>query len=273
VRVDFLRFVVIAIGISFAIESSSNVIAMAGVGTRLLPLMIMASKFGPALSAIIVTRLRGGPHAQALLMRRLRPYGVSLGWLAAAAVAPFILYGSARTIAPTLGAHALKSSAGKAVRWTPQTDLFAAGLFLVGAVGEELGWRGYALPCLQSVYGALSASLMVGAAWAAWHLPGFLTPGFSEAGIRFQWFVLEMVALSVIFTVVANSSGPSVLGAVVLHAALNFGSGWYRIPPAMAGTQVPYLASVAIIVALAISFTGMLGPRTLSTRQTQITLD
>jgi CAAX protease family protein len=272
-RVDFLRFVVIAITITLAIESSSQVLEMLGAGTRLRPLMIIASEFGPTFSAIIAIRLRGGACATGRLMRKLRPGGVSLRWLAGVTVAPLVLYGGARAAAAMLGASGLQSSAQLAVRWTPQSDLFAAGFFLAGAVGEELGWRGYALPSLQSAHGALSASLMIGAAWAVWHLPGFLFSGIAEGGIRFHWFVLEVVALSVIFTVVVNSSGPSVVTAVVLHAALNFGSGFYRIPPAMAGTQVPYLASVAIIFAVAISLIGMLGPRTLSTRQTQIRFD
>jgi CAAX protease family protein len=273
VRVDFLRFTVIAIAITLAFESSARILAMLGVGARLRPLTILAGPFGPALSAIISTRLRGGACATAKLLRKLRPGGVSLSWLAGVAAAPFVLYAAARATAAILGANGLQSSAGSAVRWTPQTDLFAAGLFLAGAVGEELGWRGYALPRLQSAHSALPASLMVGAAWAVWHLPGFLLSDFAEGGIRFGWFVLELMALSVIFAVVVNSSGPSIVTAIVLHAALNFGSGWYRIPPAMAGTQVPYLASVAIIVAVAILLESVLGPGTLSTRQRMIRFD
>ena len=50
-------------------------------------------------------------------------------------------------------------------------------VLFVLVVGEELGWRGYALPLLLEKRSAVTASLILGALWGLWHLPTFLVPG------------------------------------------------------------------------------------------------
>ena len=43
-------------------------------------------------------------------------------------------------------------------------------LFFVGAIGEEIGWTGYATDRLQNRFNALTASTIIGTVWAAWHI-------------------------------------------------------------------------------------------------------
>lgn len=50
-------------------------------------------------------------------------------------------------------------------------------LFFLVVLGEEVGWRGYALPRLQQRHGALVASLILELVWAVWHLPAFWVSG------------------------------------------------------------------------------------------------
>lgn len=93
---------------------------------------------------------------------------------------------------------------------------------------EELGWRGYALDRLQLNRSALSASLILGAVWAVWHLPLFFIEGTFQAEnvgfgtMGFWLFMIGVVALSVIFTWVYNHTSRSIIGIVLLHGWINF---------------------------------------------------
>jgi membrane protease YdiL (CAAX protease family) len=86
--------------------------------------------------------------------------------------------------------------------------------------GEEWGWRGYVLPRLQAKYNALTASLIVGAIWAFWHLPKFLGTGFSSER-SFAWFTVAHLALAVLYTWLYNNTRGSILLVVLFHATQN----------------------------------------------------
>jgi membrane protease YdiL (CAAX protease family) len=96
-------------------------------------------------------------------------------------------------------------------------------MFTLGfdGLGEELGWRGFALPRLLARYSALRASVLLGALWALWHLPYALTAGSAMADKPLYEHLLSIVALSVLFTWLFNNTGGSVLLAVLFHAAGN----------------------------------------------------
>ena len=98
-----------------------------------------------------------------------------------------------------------------------------------GPMGEEAGWRGFALPRLQRRFDPLLASVILGAAWGAWHLPLHLTGYYDAAfggplvGLLMRAFTT--VPLAVVFTWTFNRSGGSVFAMVLLHTAVNITSG------------------------------------------------
>lgn len=92
---------------------------------------------------------------------------------------------------------------------------------------EELGWRGYLLERFQEKRSALTASLIIGLAWALWHLPLFFIGGTYQASLgigtqAFWLFMLGIVPLSFVFTWVYNNTQRSILAAFLLHAMVNF---------------------------------------------------
>jgi membrane protease YdiL (CAAX protease family) len=97
---------------------------------------------------------------------------------------------------------------------------------VVAALGEELGWSGYALDPLQDWYGALSASLILGLVWAAWHLVPLLQAHRALDWIA--WWCLGTLALRVVMVWLYNNTGKSVFAMVVFHAMSNVA--WQLFP-------------------------------------------
>jgi membrane protease YdiL (CAAX protease family) len=93
-------------------------------------------------------------------------------------------------------------------------------VFLIGGGQEELGWRAFALPALQERYSAAIAGLWVGIVWALWHLPLFLIPESPQQALPLGPYVVAVLAASVVFTWLYNSSG-IVLVPMLFHGGLN----------------------------------------------------
>jgi len=139
-----------------------------------------------------------------------------------------------------------------------------------GPLGEEPGWRGFALPRLQSRYGSLWGTLLLGALWTFWHLPDFLTsaqkggPGSGlypfYAGLPI--FFLEVMTLAIIFTWVFNHTGGSLFLAVLLHASYNtFGVVQPLFStPIVTRTDLPFIMGMGLLAFLIVILTrGRLG--------------
>ncbi len=92
-------------------------------------------------------------------------------------------------------------------------------------IGEEIGWRGFALPRLQAQFGPVWASVLVGLIWAGFMLPALaLVQMWSAAAIVV--YAVNLIALSVEMTYAANLSGQSIIVAVLMHALASSQSGY-----------------------------------------------
>ncbi len=114
--------------------------------------------------------------------------------------------------------------------WNHVPVLFAATLLTdTGPLGEEFGWRGFALPQIMGWRSPAAAGLVVGVFWAAWHLPTFFISTLSQSHAFIPLFLLGTVALSVVQTRLWIESDGNLALAVLLHVTTNF---WAPFLPA-----------------------------------------
>ncbi|PYJ67734.1 MAG: hypothetical protein DME76_14510 [Verrucomicrobia bacterium] len=92
---------------------------------------------------------------------------------------------------------------------------------LVVVAGEEPGWRGFALPRLIARFGPIGGTLILGIAWAVWHLPLFAIAGTPQYGTGFLPFALMLLAWSMVITLVVLRAQGSVIPAMLFHTSVN----------------------------------------------------
>lgn len=109
---------------------------------------------------------------------------------------------------------------------TPQIPILAAVVmfvvFFIAALGEEVGWTGYATEPMQARWGALQAGVLLGLVWAVWHIIPFMQAHRSPTWI--VWQCLFLVAVRVVMVWLYNKAGKSVFAIILFHAMINVSS-------------------------------------------------
>src|SRR5215204_2316546 len=209
--------------------------------------------------AIVLTAIVLGRGALRKLLGRLLIWRVNPLWYLVVVLGPVALAGGVVGLNTLMGGPALSLGMpllGVAV-------FLAFSIFPGSALGEEIGWRGYALPRLQAGRSALSASLLLAPIWALWHLPLWLTGEPFHTPTLYAAFVVSAIALSVILTWVYNSSGGSLLLVVLLHATMNLPQ-TLAIDELGSRATVPVLLYWGLLVVAAIVVVIVAGPKHLS---------
>jgi membrane protease YdiL (CAAX protease family) len=156
------------------------------------------------------------PAVRALLGRLfqwqagLRWYLFAAGYVAAVKLIVAIVHRASTGEWPRFGENLLLM---------PFAVLFSA--MLLGQSGEEVGWRGFALPRLAERFGLARSSLILGVIWAFWHLPLFFVADADTFNQSFARYTLQVTALSVAMTWLFAHTGGSLLLMMLMHAAIN----------------------------------------------------
>ncbi len=216
-----LGFVALTYAVSWAAWLTATAVLPVGApqpagALALRTFLYFLGVFAPALVALALTaRADGSAGVLSLLSRTLR-WRVPLRWyvfavsyMAAIKLGAALLIRIATGAWPAFGPEAVYVMALAVPFSTPVQ------------AGEEIGWRGYALPRLSARLGLSGASVVLGAIWAVWHLPFFFIAGTDKSGQSFLTYLLTVTALSVAMAWLYWRTSGSLLLTMLMHAAIN----------------------------------------------------
>ena len=175
--------------------------------------------YGPMLSALIITWATQGQQGLKELWSRITRWRVGgIWWLVA--LSPLIIGFVVVQAMNLFTSNKISLSELGVVPFLPPLGIGALFLWiLTSGLGEEIGWRGYALPRLQKDHNALYSTLILTIVWAVWHLPLFFY--LFDAAIAVGW-VFALYTAAIVFTWLLNSTEGSILIAAVFHGCFNY---------------------------------------------------
>jgi uncharacterized protein len=231
----------------------------------LAPLLHLTGSMGPMLSAFVVTALVGGSVGVGELLGRVFRWRVGLGWWGVALLGTPILF-----LVATVACRLLFGGWPQFAEFGRSEEFAILGLlpyWLANVVffgfGEEVGWRGFALPRLQTGRrSALVAALILSLFWAAWHVPLFsFAMGLEGMGLAAiaGWF-FSIATGSGLLAWLYNSTGGSILIVAIFHGALDI---------AINSPAGPEVANVmgALVTIWGLAVLAWAGPKNLSRRR------
>ena len=183
-------------------------------------ILILLGAYSPGIVALGLTTRAEGAAGLRTLLGRIVQWDVAAKWyvfavsyLAAIKLSAAVIHRAITGAWPRFGAEPLFL--------IPLAIAFSTPF----QAGEEIGWRGYALPRMAARLGLARASLLLGLVWAVWHLPQFFIRDGDSYGQSFFVFVLQVVPLTVAMAWLFAHTGGSLLPVMVMHAAVNNSSG------------------------------------------------
>lgn len=209
--------------------------------------------FGPLVAAIVLTLILQGWKGTLALLKKGIDFRFKKVWLVAILLLPLVIFVGGTLFSALTGATKLDFSGLN----NPPYSIIAFFVILLtgGPLQEEFGWRGYALPRLQSRFSALASSLILGFSWWLWHLPLVFIPGrfMTDNLLLFLALSVEIILTSILFTWIYNNTNGSVLSTLLLHTTMNW-SIWLFLPSMQTNFSIigftVVLLSIAVLVIL-----------------------
>ena len=227
-RLSLAGFCVLAYGFSWLCWIP---IGFAQAGRLKLPIstegLATLGQFGPFFAALVFTALESKPGGVRDLLARLRRLRVNPIWYGVALLLPPAgIYCAIGAQAAIRGNTFALPTFGEPSTLLPH---LAITLVIGGPLGEELGWRGFALPRLRAAFRPIMASLLLGFIWAGWHLPLWW---IADVPTSFGLYVVGVIPLTYLFTWMWDHTNGSVLIAMLFHASLNMSPARLPVQPA-----------------------------------------
>jgi len=232
-----------------------SVMALSGSTASAVPvraglrgLLLFIGIFAPSFVALGLTARDDGHAGVLALVRRLfqwrvgaRWYVFAAGYIAAIKLTVALVHRVATGAWPRFGLEA----------WYLMIAATIFSTVVGGQAGEEIGWRGYALPRLAGRFGLAGGSVVLGIIWACWHLPIFFLRGADLYGQSFPVYVMQVTALSVAIAWLYGHTNGSLLLTMLMHSAINNTKD--IVPSAVTGAANPFALSTSLVAWLTLA--------------------
>jgi len=242
-RHPLLSYFLLAYCFTWAIEVPVMLAARGTIDFH-LPLILEAlAAFGPFIAALVVLGRTRGKAGVGALLASLVNWRVPRVWLVFVLVSPFAVL----VAALSMTGETAKLFSGELCRDLLTGGKFLQLIFIGGAlrgIGEEPGWRGFALPFLRHRFGPLLATFALFPAWWLWHLPALLARNEFQP-FQFAMFGLGILAATVWCTLLYDATR-SVLMLALWHALINITRGM-----ALSASMAAFLAFAKVVMAVA----------------------
>jgi membrane protease YdiL (CAAX protease family) len=224
-RHQLVAYFVLAYAITWTIVSPLVASALGLLHLSIPPQIHYLGAYGPLLSALIVTGITSGAAGLRELGTRMLKLRVGIVWILIALFSPALLFSLSAVILRLTGTPWPDFSQFGRSEDFPTFGLIANWIIwtLTLGIGEETGWRGFALPRLQKNHSALTATLILTVFWAIWHVPAFFyRPQYLSFGVvgTIAFFLL-LIPGAIFLTWLYNSTRGSILMVVLWHGAYN----------------------------------------------------
>ena len=225
-RNSLITYFIIAYAVSWSFEIPLALLKQGMISWSIPMWLHYFAALGPFMAALTMTFLTEGRSGLRDLITRIFKWRLPVRYYAFVILIPVGLFTFACGLNRLLTGTWPDLKLLGAVDYLPYlTPLGGLGLWIITfGLGEETGWRGYALPHLQKTRSATAATLILGILWAGWHLPGFFyRDTYMQMGVMgFPMLALSLVFAAMIFTWLYNSTGGSLWIVILFHAVFNW---------------------------------------------------
>ena len=259
-------FFLIAYGFTWVFWISEALASRGLLGSSVLVDFLLSPQnpaaWGPFVSAILLTFwYQRGKGVLGLLKKGVNYRFAKKWWIPTILLCPLIIGGS-------LGIAALAGENIPELYWITDPSLILVNFFVIlftgGPLQEEFGWRGYALPRLQSRFNALVSSIIIGFMWGLWHLPYFFigTELTYAYGIIPQ--IITAILLSILLTWLFNNTGGSILVSLLFHNMFNLSNDMFPALKTQLGSPlfIAFFVTAAVLVVLVCGYKKMVRQKT-----------
>lgn len=220
-------------------------------------LLITVGTFVPSIAGFVFAYIYGGKSEVYLLFKSLFNIRIPLKWLFFA----FLFLPGVSAISCLI--FKLSGDTLPQIQFAPQflPIVFVYILILMGPLGEEAGWRGFALKRMLQNLSPIKASVLIGVIWSLWHLPLFFINGTTQNALTsfgilpaLLGYFLYTTIISILITLLYINSNGSVFGSILLHTMGNLSLGFIPLIFLKKGAVILLLSLLAATVIIVYKF-------------------